>query len=353
MQRIFHEPAARTVGILAAVLLACAGCGDGGSTGAASAEQTEGSLRAQSLADELAAWICDGAASCCSAEGVAFDRDACLAQRRAAELRRWENDGGRAFSAPMAERCAALIRSTPPTCGNPRALLAKCFRVTDGVVELGGACEYKRQCRGQRAGLVACRNGVCTQKADVGEPCEIPAACNQCVGHAFCIESDDGTPRCQQRIDRPVAGLGERCADDPPGLPTATADGTPAREMIKCEPGLICEPFQGVCIRRQLPGEACDRNWGNILCAEGLCQNGICTRDIQLGEPCDGRGCAEGLYCDDVAGRCAAPVSEGDACGHTATLDVECADGLGCYPDRATGERRCTTEAAYWCERAS
>lgn len=340
------------MGLFAAVLLACAGCGDGASTGAAPTTPTEGSLRAQSLADELAAWICDGAASCCGDEGMAFDHGRCLEKNRAAELRRWERATQRAFSAPMAERCAAQLRSTQPTCGNPRALVPSCFRVTDGTVDLGGACEHKSQCRGQRAGLVDCRDGVCTAKADVGEACEVPGGCNQCAGHAFCIGGDDG-PRCQRRIDRPAAGLGERCADDPPGLPTTTADGAPAREMIKCEPDLVCEPFQGVCIRRQLPGEACDPTWGNILCAEGLCQDGICTRDLQLGEPCDGRGCAPGLYCDDVAGRCAAPASEGETCGHTRTLDVECADGLGCFRDQGSDERRCGTEAAYWCGRAS
>lgn len=351
---MLRAPIAVVLGITAMLVVGCSGP-DGGSASSAvvpSADAAEGVLSQETLADELAEWICDGAALCCSSASIEFDREACLEKQRETELRRWTGNDVREFSEAMASRCSELIQETPPSCGNPRGLLKKCFQVTDGVLDLGETCERKEECRGQRGGLVKCANGVCTEKPDVGEPCELVGGCNECVGSAFCVEGDDGTPQCRRRIDRPFAGLGESCADDAPGRPTTTGDGSSAQEIIKCEAGLICEPFEGVCVRRHLPGEACHPTWGAILCADGICENGICTRDIQLGEACDRRGCAEGLYCDDVEGRCAEPAQEGEECGHTATVDLECETGLGCHLEESTGDRRCMTQEQAWCVRA-
>ncbi len=346
--------AAVMLGAVAMFLVGCSGSDGGSATSVApSTDAPEGTLSRESLADELAQWVCDGAASCCSSAGIEFDRGGCLEKHREAELRRWTGDDVRQFSESMASLCSSLIRETPPSCGNPRGILKTCFRVTDGVLELGEACERKEQCRGQREGLVTCVDGACVEKPQVNEPCEVIGACNQCMGRAFCVQGEDGIPQCRQRIDGPAAGVGERCADDAPGLPTTAADGTPAQEIIKCQADLVCEPFEGVCVRRHLPGEACHPTWGNILCMDGICENGICTRNIELGEPCDGRGCVEGLYCDDVEERCAEHVTEGEECGHTSVIDRQCQPGLGCHFDEATNDRRCMTSEKAWCARAS
>ena len=309
-------------------------------------ETPVGTVSREDLARDLAEWICDGAATCCDSAGVEFDRDNCLQRMRGRELRRWSSEHNRDLSEPLAASCSSALQETAPSCGNPRFLLKPCFQMLDGALPLDAECESKFECAGQRAGLVSCIDGRCANRREAGEPCD---NCSQCLVH--CESRPDGTSRCAARSTATLVevGLGENCF----ALPSE--DGSPPTETFECAEGLICDPIGKVCIATGVPpGQPCHPTWGDLLCADsGRCVEGVCARDIAIGEPCDRRGCAEGLYCDGIEGRCAPYVEEGGACGHTISIDLECARGLLCERPRGASEGTCTTPEEFWCSRSS
>lgn len=337
--------------ILAASLVAA--CSDADISTAPGDSPPGTPLSQEELATDFATWLCDGLAQCCDAASMDFDRSACIEAHREKRLRNWTREAERShrrFDGHEAAECASLIANTPPSCGAPNRYYRECVSgVMDGFLELGEACEYKHECRGQRQGLAACIDGVCTERSDVGGDCtsslvceDFPrdcvgtSSCDRCRRGTVCRTNEQGNAVCVAFARRTV-GEGERCFE---------SDG----ERAECDyqDGLYCGP-DGTCTRRQQPGEECD---SLIRCATGsTCIRGIC-RDVEvdIGEPCTFESdCGADAYCDRVNDVCKEAAVEGDACGRTADLDIACREGLVCPYRLPPDERRCMRPEVYWC----
>ena len=342
-----------TMLLAALTLAACSGGGGGSGTPAGDPGVTTGTSR-EDYAARLAEWLCDDLAACCAGTGQPIDRDACIATRRTAELRRVEREeehSGRAFDEHMAATCVAELAETPASCGSERRVRA-CFRTYDGSREPGEECASKFECRGSLRGDVGCVRGRCTDRLPAGEACpamadDQPGRCDVCRPEARCRETVDGRHLCfAYASKRGVAG--DPCVrpfalPDDPTTVSVVAD-CPFEDGLACGADGTCQPFPPA-------GASCrfDSDCGpSARCAGGICRDGRGN-----GEECTSRfhQCGEGLYCrfsgfvcidppggsapecsepEYTGGRCEAPRAEGAACGWFA----RCATGLACVGAR-------------------
>lgn len=335
-----------TLGRLACLALLGAACSGSGSSGSDGTPPGGSAASREDYAARLAEWLCDELAACCDGSGRTIDRDACIATKRDAELRRVareEGRSGRGFDETMAGACVARLAETPATCGHPRRV-PECFRTYDGLRELGESCTSRIQCRGSLRGDVACIEGVCTERLAAGEACTETIAgvarCDVCRPEARCREAADGGRYCFA-LDFRRGVAGDPCVDDP----ILPADPTDVTVVASCkyEDGLYCA-LDGVCTPLSPLGGACR---SALHCTPGArCVDGTCAPGLAAGETCGFRDCGAGLYCrwtdyrctgpgpvpgtcdgyELFSGVCAAPSGEGEPCGRF----VDCAEGLHC-----------------------
>lgn len=352
----------RTALVLIAATALLGGCSDANLANESPALGTPTSREA--LATDVAEWLCDGFASCCSTAGIDFDRGACLETQRAKRLRNWaseEERSRRRFSESEAAECVELLATTPPSCGS-RLHYRECISgVLDGMLEIGEPCEFKSECKGQRQGRVSCRNGVCTERGVAGDDCRDPScgpddthcfgSCDLCGRGTVCRADESGSHRCTP-FSKSIAAEGESCAETPGASGGMVPVGTDLIEAVQCDRDLYCGP-NDICIPRGGPGDECDTL---VRCDRGLvCIGGICesTETAGPGDPCENDSdCAytAGQYCHRLEGRCAEPAGAGELCGSDAQIDARCATGLVCPSHRFDpDQRRCMTSQLYNC----
>jgi len=191
-------------------------------------------------------------------------------------------------------KCKAAQPPPEPTPCDPDKLFI-------GQVQAGGACTSKGAALECAAGLTCVTDedlgvtGRCVKLGETGDPC---AASGECGKGLYCTLAD-GT--CQ-----PYRKQGEACAysdrEDP--MPDEST------LIIRCEPGLSCDPITEICVARCERGSSCDSD-----------------------DDCDDE---QQLEC--VAGRCDLRRAEGLPCEQ----DSDCEEQLRCESDPATpGTRRC------------
>lgn len=234
-----------------------------------------------------------------------------------------------------------------------------CIQGDDGNVcvrprAVGEACDDRRPC----SGGIACVDGVCGDKLELGEECTSHA---QCPTATRCLpDTDSGTDTCQ-----PLPGVGEACptgeCDD--GSNVSCQDPDPSDDdwtyycvelggvddpcaPYGCRSDLWCyyaeDDTEGVCLERGGSGDFCSMEGsgpfaGFLPCLSYpelyICIDEECTSPGGIGEPCvpdNLQSCAEG-WCSAETSRCVAPAEEGEACNVNFTYGVACAEGLYCF----------------------
>lgn len=170
-----------------------------------------------------------------------------------------------------------------------------------GIRSRGGACTYDRQCGGRCSSDQWGTCGVCLELRLLGERCDEPLTA--CSRSATC---ESGVCKTTKKVS------GGRCTLEPKG------------GSFDCDDELYCaldhranDPSVGVCVPRGRSGGACDTYPGG--CAGGApCERGICVApgDARLGDTCDDRACASGLFCIEDGRTCQpATLQIGADCG--------------------------------------
>jgi hypothetical protein len=198
-----------------------------------------------------------------------------------------------AAAAAAGEYCSDELRCLP----DHRCLSGICERMREG----GEACELDRQCRWPPY----CIDGFC-QTAEALEPSPLPDAAELLGGSCDPNDSDDA---CNQHI-------AVTCVD---GLCTKRPDlGEPCDpERSQCRAGQVCDG--GECVE-----VGCSLDIGEP-CPGGLCSNGLtcdpeslrCIEGPGLGEPCD-YGCRDPYVCDHVSDTCIELLPNGSPCRSSA-----------------------------------
>ena len=337
-----------------AVALAClallgilgGGCSNAG--GAGSTPPTGGTLSRDDYAQQLAEWLCDDLAACCSGAQRSLDRATCVKVKHAAELHRVASEEAhskRVFDAAVAATCVAKLKETPASC-EPERRVTECFQTFDGTREIGEECAGKFECRDSVRGDTACVAGRCVARLATGDSCQdLPqdnGRCDVCRPDARCRPTTDGAHQCVAYHQRGVAG------DTCQGGPTTPVD--PAAVLARCQAddGLYCS-LAGVCAPFLPVGASCTLP---LECGPGdaRCVDGTCTAGLQAGATCTSSfyECGAGFYClfdegeELTAGHCTVPAAVGQACG----ARVPCAPDLVCQPASATGEEGFCVAAA-------
>lgn len=211
-------------------------------------------------------------------------------------------------------------------------------------------------------GTIECAPGlVCAKGTGLGVngQCALPkyegAECFsdvECAENLYCSQLDGTCQRLRKE--------GEVCVFTDRDKPVPN----PGTLVIRCEPGLSCDPVTDTCVAPCQRGAVCSTDLEcddeqELSCivsrcdkprAEGLpcaesddCVQGllcgddpenpgksICQKRLEIGEPCLTHPECDSDFCDPTTGLCAAPVPPGSAC--PSGDDAEC-DGGACNSD--------------------
>lgn len=241
-----------------------------------------------------------------------------------------------------------------PPAGDPDQALCDLDRIFDGTLGKGEVCTTPGSAIECKEGLV-CRRlvsctgadcpavGLCIAPGQAGDFCVVDAGC---AGGLYCSQLD-GTCR------EPSAE-GQACAYADPDNPN------PGTQIIRCEPGLSCDPVAELCVASCERGASCfdddqcaadlglrcianrcssDRQLGQTCVAATDCTDGLtCGRDprdpghqvcierLAVGEPCPpgGHDQCQTDFCDPATGTCANPAAAGQLC--ESGLSNQCTD---------------------------
>ncbi|HYD42593.1 MAG TPA: hypothetical protein VEB43_17325 [Anaeromyxobacter sp.] len=122
---------------------------------------------------------------------------------------------------------------------------------------------------------------------------------------------------------------------------------------LECTPGSYCEvdscdlELPGRCLEYAQEGEDCGESANYRVCAGGLScdyfNTDKCVAQVSVGfagegESCSGRGCQEGLYCEDAETTCAPQIAIGQECTESDACErgASCEDGF-CVAWRRVG----------------
>ncbi len=270
----------RMIASRAAAALAASGvtCLLWGCTGESATEITPPTARDR-LADDLAATLCEGAASCCTDHGYDAPGDSCRSAMRNAVM-------------------ASIISAEDQA----RELVPEahegCIDAFEAAIEAAPSCDYLP------APLeleVRCPTMFTPIPEGTGQPGDACAGTHECAspteaGTRDCVDVGNGTSRCVWFVDRAA------------GQPCTPQGGT----IPVCAEGLTCRPDGGgmeVCATPPGPGQACVEGRGTCVegyvCAPNPAEDLVCVAEIPLGEACDAQptACARGLFCN-VEGTC-------------------------------------------------
>ncbi len=207
------------------------------------------------------------------------------------------NDGRITADAQLTNTCFTFMSDTfsceagdeDPIYENP-----DCAELLAGKVALGGDCYHDAECANGWCDDSASCPGTCVARVGLGEPTSSDAACEDGLYQYY------GDDTCQV----PVAA-GEDCSGLPP---SSTRQG--------CVPGHYCDGTNLTCTPKGTAGDSCADSDACIPTL--LCLLGECTARGNVGDPCLGQTCMNGLFCNAAlpgsAGLCAEPGAEEAAC---------------------------------------
>jgi hypothetical protein len=216
------------------------------------------------------------------------------------------------FHPDTAQACLDAYASLPcdATEQDPDALDV-CARAITGVLGIGEACAFDRECASENCDLAPCTSACCTgtctaptRLPGVGEPCTA-----LCADDAYCGADDichaPLPPGAACNFEPCVAGY--YCKGQ-----TATTSGT-------------CSPYPHL-------GEPCE-----TACAEvnATCYNGTCIEYALLGDACISDAQCSGYYqCSSM--QCALMPTRGMGCSTACSDDSWCENGV-CVAQKANG----------------
>lgn len=205
----------------------------------------------------------------------------------------------------------------------------ECPRFARGSVTVDGACRHGAECAdGSYCNTYDTCPGVCRPLAQLDQSCsDRPCAFGlSCAAGNVCVRDLDVDSAC---------------------TPSQTDD-------VRCRLNALCH--EGRCTTT-LPytretGETC---WMEDQCKGGArCVNGSCEALAELGQSCDDRACAPGLFCDERSRSCKPKKEPGATCSQeTECLDSHCTGeicqalgGLGesCTRGQLCHSRSCVAE---------
>jgi hypothetical protein len=167
--------------------------------------------------------------------------------------------------------------------------------------------------------------GECVRPGQLGDSCFSGAECDTSL---YCSALD---ATCQK-----LRGHGEACTfadrDDP--------SPDPSTALVRCEPGLSCDPITDTCVYPCERGATCTDDLECNAEDELLCIAGRCDKLRQEDQPCEEHlDCEEGLQCavdpeDDTRTICTGLLDNGDTCfdhaecksSYCEATEAECAD---------------------------
>jgi len=266
-----------------------------------------------------------------------------------------------------------------------------------GRVEKGGACTSTLLSLECAAGLACARDselgvtGECVPAGRIGDSCFSDLECGIHVNEGELAEGQNRREKlyCSQADGtcQKLRREGETCryADDEDLAPD------PATLLIRCVPGLSCDPVTDLCVavcQRGAPcvdDESCDADQ-KLLCIGGRCDSlreegapcswdhdcvpplgcaaspvepskHVCAKRLPIGDPCLGHSDCDSTFCDPITHRCTAQVKAGGLCptGQDAQceLGVCTSDFLSCYSNAdCPGSNKCdlgSGQCAYYC----
>jgi hypothetical protein len=236
-------------------------------------------------------------------------------------------DGKVSYDAAQARACVDEWNSLPCT----RTMSLKhpddpCDSVFTGTVAVGGTCFFDEECAAgsncqidyTKCGLSQCCPGSCVEiptPAAAGGDCTSLGAC---VSGTTCVPDASGfTATCQ-----PTPGVGQSCVGS----------------TVTCAYPLYCDPASGTCKTPVDTGEACKPQLKGQDCNEeaDLCDpnTSVCTRFPGAGSPCDPTSgvCLYDAWCDTTTDTCVARPAVGQHCDDS----VPCLSGNPCDQTSST-----------------
>lgn len=184
-------------------------------------------------------------------------------------------------------------------------------------------CPHGETCKVQQSGLGACfcvNSGVCPKNT------KCDSSTGQCVGTSRAGELCNDEKRCAWNLycSQPKGASKKRCRPLCTGLACSDALKTPCTSVENT-------PFS-VCFCKE------DKD-----CPRGVCINGACKSQPELGEPCTSQvSCAEGFHCVIEQGK-----TRG-LCHSLCTSSDSCVTGEPCV--RASGRKVCMCSFQRLCE---
>lgn len=217
----------------------------------------------------------------------------------------------------------------------------------------GAVCEPASYCAGAQyrldatQGLTVVTTGLCAPRTSDGGTCVYGQLDTSCPGNAPCLDGRCVRPGAFTRDAGAQCSNDRHCVSGSCGDPVFLPDGGPRTDPGTCLEGLLpgspCRPGDRRCAAPAtcranscaLPiptGGACSASTGGCM-ATTSCISTQCTVNAGLGQPCVGRLCESGLFCDTTVdgGACTAPRGAGGVC----TNVTQCASDK-CLTDAGT-----------------
>jgi hypothetical protein len=283
---------------------------------------------------------CAGAVAC----GAAASQASCSIEALAEACRASFPSASGALQVSVDSAKVSICIATLDTCGED--LPEACEQTFQGKVADGGACVNSVECKTPRSRcpLDADCNGACTPPGAEGEKCLGPCQPGYwCVG-SVCQKAAQkgeacGTVACDENlycVDGKCAEYASAAAKCPAAQPgehclvggmSCIGDGCALSIALWVEQGQSCAPYQNTdptvsISRRCQQGLTCGVSQ---ICGPPLPAGGTCEPDAITYPP----QCAEGLYCDSSAKKCAPESQSGGPCV-AATLPSGCEQDLWC-----------------------
>ncbi|MBX7100372.1 MAG: hypothetical protein K1X89_21825 [Myxococcaceae bacterium] len=264
------------------------------------------------------------------------------------------------------QTCVARLGNGAPCTSGGQCVAGQCVTRLDGGTFCGGltagepcetfggaVCEPSSYCAGAAYrtdpafGIAVVSTGVCTARTPDGGTCSFGQLDTSCPGNAPCLDGHCVRPANFSRDAGAECSNDRHCASGSCGDPIFLPDGGPRTTPGACldglAPGSPCRPGD----RRCAAPATCRANScalpiplsGACSAANGGCMpttsciGSVCTANADLGQPCAGRLCESGLFCDQSVdgGACRAPRAGGGFC----TNVTQCASGT-CLTDAGT-----------------
>jgi hypothetical protein len=327
----------RVLGIVGMTLLAACSSSSSGNGGGTTGQTTP--VQQTEFPAQFVSAICDNIATCCQTAGFAYDPTGCRAtqMKSVADLTKAGSLDGVTWDANAAGQCIALTKQIASSCMATADLVkqyeAACSGVLVGSKPVGAACTDSAQCAAPAGGKAYCPNtdvgvgGVPSTGGGTGAP---PQATCQVETTTTTVHAKQGDP-CNSTCTDSPDGNGSCAGQATSGGTGGGSSGPPATGTCYTNDGLTCDFTAMKCVPLAPVGQPCVS--GDGCTADAFCSSGTCTAKPKAGEPCSLTSfgtCADGLYCDVMAMKCAPQLPAGSACsnvGSNACANGHCSGG--------------------------